>query len=494
MITVAYALTTLLAAAYAAFEARLLWYFLRERRVIRRSRIHPERHEGPLPDSRAPIVTIQLPIYNERTSAAAAVRAAIAQDYPAGRLEIQILDDSTDDTPRVIGALLDELRATGASLDHVHHIRRHNRHGYKAGALDHGLATSKGELVAIFDADFAPPPGFLRRIVLGLGAFDDSRVAFVQARWCFANSTQNALTAAQALLIDRHFFVQKPTWAHLGRVTVFNGSAGVWRRRAIDDAGGWSADTLTEDLDLSYRAAMRGWRSIYLADVAADSELPAHALAFKLQQRRWARGSAQAMKKLVPAVLRSTLLRSRADELFFIGGYVIHPILLVNTLLWPWAVLHVEPRPVFLVGQAVLSIATAVGPVSFAVTARELGRPLSRRFLRDVLVATAIGMGLMVNNTLAHVLGYLGPAGAFARTPKSGTMPPLAEYRLSLDWTLLGELALLAYSAWSAALLIRAGAWIWSPPCLMWCVCLGLMIGLQLAPQGRSLDPVLEAP
>ncbi len=481
-ITIAYVFTASVAALYASFELRFLWAFLRQRRAIRALRAGAQIPGAAIADRDAPTVTIQIPLYNERSAAQTAIRAAALQNYPHDRFDIQVLDDSTDDTIEIVAALVAELAAQGVRITHV---RRGDRKGYKAGALAFGLQHTNAELIAMFDADFAPAEDFLRRLILDLSSFEDATVAFVQARWAFINSEENLLTSAQRLLIDRHFYVQKPTWAHLGRVTQFNGSAGVWRRAAIDDAGGWSSDTLSEDLDLSYRVALRGWHGLYFANVKSDSELPAHLLSFKLQQRRWARGSAQAIRKLVPGVTRNRALRSRADELFILGGYMVHPILLLNALLWPWAVLYAEPRGLFLVGQAILSIATTVGPISFVVTARESGRPLSVRFVADVLFATVLGMGLMVNNTIAHISGFFMHDSRFERTPKRPRSQQLESYRLPIDWTLAGELALLVYSIGSAVLLARAGEILWVPPCILWALAMTMMVTLQLAPQER---------
>jgi cellulose synthase/poly-beta-1,6-N-acetylglucosamine synthase-like glycosyltransferase len=482
LVAFVYAVTAGLAALYASFEGRFLWHFVRRRQQIRDAQQQPKA-AVPIDDLLAPMLTIQIPLYNERATASVAIRAAAAQDYPRERLEIQVLDDSTDETTAIVASTVAELQAQGVRIEHIH---REHRKGFKAGALANGLACSEGELVAIFDADFAPPPNFARRLILELRTFDDSGVAFVQARWGFVNSDENLVTLAQALLIDRHFYVQKPTWQHLGRVTMFNGSAGIWRRSAIDDSGGWSADTLTEDLDLSYRAAMRGWRGRYVASVASDSELPAHLLAFKLQQRRWAKGCAQAVKKLGRDVARASGMRGRVDELFVIGGYVVHPILLLNTLLWPWAVLYSKPREVFLTAQVIVSLATLVGPISFALSAREVGRPLSWTFVRDVTFATLLGIGLMVNNTFAHLTGYLPRKHSFDRTPKRAGRAEVTSYALSVDWTLGAELLLLAYCIASAVFLIREGQGVWAPPCLLWSIAMSIMIALQLAPAARQ--------
>jgi cellulose synthase/poly-beta-1,6-N-acetylglucosamine synthase-like glycosyltransferase len=472
-IAIAYLVTALFAAVYASFELRLFLAFLRARPEVRKLRDGVHRgHVGEVPT-----VTIQIPLYNERGAAAVSIRAAAAQNYPRDRFEIQVLDDSTDETVAIVDALVEELAATGVAITV---IRRAERQGYKAGALAHGLTLSQSELVAIFDADFDPPPDFLKNLVLDQAVFTDARVAFVQARWGFHNARDNLLTAAQSLFLERHFFIQKPTWLHLGRVTQFNGSGGIWRRAAIEAAGGWSSDTLTEDLDLSYRVAMAGWRAVYVSSVSAESELPSHLLSFKLQQRRWAKGSAQAVKKLAGRILRARHFQSRMDELFIVAGYVVHPILLLNTLLWPWAVLYATPKDAFLFAQAVLSAATFVGPISFALTAKEMGRPLGIGFLRDVLAASVLGMGLMVNNSVAHMSGYFVKDARFDRTPKGKAK---GSYRLPLHWSILLEGLLLVYTAGSAVWLIREGQLAWAPPCIIWTFALSLMLVMQLAPQ-----------
>ncbi|MCA9493397.1 MAG: glycosyltransferase, partial [Myxococcales bacterium] len=231
-----------------------------------------------------PVVTVQLPVFNERYVVERLIRAVAALDWPRDRLEIQVLDDSTDDTTELSARLVDELRAQGHDIQLVH---RTDRTGFKAGALAAGLAVAKGDLVAVFDADFVPTPDFLRRLVPW---FADPGVGMVQARWGHLNAEQDWLTAAQATLLDGHFVIEHTARNASGRWFNFNGTAGIWRRQAIVDGGGWQHDTLTEDLDLSYRSQLAGWRFLYLPEVVAPAELPPDMRAFKAQQHRWAKG------------------------------------------------------------------------------------------------------------------------------------------------------------------------------------------------------------
>jgi cellulose synthase/poly-beta-1,6-N-acetylglucosamine synthase-like glycosyltransferase len=368
VITVLYTVAALLAAAFAFVELRMLWRFLVNRTAIRQAVAGSQEGASRPRNLPPPTVTIQIPLYNERTTAEQIIRAAAAQDYPADRFDIQVLDDSTDETQEIVARVVDEVRRGGIRIEHLH---RTDRKGYKAGALAAGLEHSDAEFLALFDADFVPEPDFLTRLLVEDRAFEDPKVAFVQARWAWSGPVRDLFSAALALLIDRHFFVQKPTRAFLGEVTTFNGSAGIWRRRAVDEAGGWSAETLTEDLDLSYRCALRGWRGAYVHGVAVPNEVPGHMRAFKMQQHRWAKGNAQCFRSLTGRVMASKgVLRDRVDEAFLLAGYAIHPILLANVLLWPWAVLSMD-RTLFLVLQAFMGLAILVAPLSFVITVVE---------------------------------------------------------------------------------------------------------------------------
>jgi glycosyltransferase involved in cell wall biosynthesis len=494
LVTTLYALVALVGAAFAAVELRMLARFLRHREAIREaaSSDREGQRATPAADGAArPTVTIQLPIYNERTATDQIIEAAARQDYPRDLFDIQVLDDSTDETTAIAERIVQRLRSEGVRIRRIH---RTHRTGYKAGALAAGLQESDAEFVAVFDADFVPEPDFLRRILVEEAVFADPKVAFAQGRWAFdADRTAGWLARTLALLLDRHFRVQKPVRAWAGNVTTFNGSGGIWRRAAIDDAGGWTSDTLTEDLDLSYRCALAGWAGRYVHDVRVRNQLPMHMRAFKLQQRRWARGNAQCFRKLTRSVMRAgPRVRDRWDEMFMLAGYAIHPLLLANLLLWPWAVLHVN-RLVFLGLQALMSLGVVAAGASFLVTVRERDGHWTARALGDVVAGLCVGMALMVNNTLGQVQGFLSMGGEFGRTPKAAVrhadqalvaLGADRPYASPLHWTFFAELLVMAYCAGSAVMLVREGEALWSLALVFWAACLALIAQQQVADRG----------
>lgn len=487
VITVLYSVAALLAAAFAFVELRMLWRFLANRAAIRQAAAGTGANGGADQNVVPPTVTIQIPLFNERTTAEQIIRAAAAQSYPRDRFDIQVLDDSTDETREIVACVVEDVRGSGVRIEHLH---RTERTGYKAGALAAGLQHTDAQFLAIFDADFVPEPDFLERLLVEDRTFDDPKVAFVQARWAWSGPVRNLFTSALALLIDRHFFVQKPTRAFLGEVTTFNGSAGIWRRAAVDEAGGWSADTLTEDLDLSYRCALRGWRGAYVHGVAVPNEIPGHMRAFKMQQHRWAKGNAQCFRSLTGRVMASRgVLRDRVDEAFLLAGYAIHPILLTNLLLWPWAVLEMD-RTVFLVLQGFMGLAVLVAPLSFVITVLERDRGWSFSSLGEVVAGICMGIGLMVNNSAGQIQGFIEAGGEFVRTPKSSPQPAARAgqsaaaraYTSPLHWTFFAELLVIAYCLAGTALLISRGEAMWAIPLLFWAICLGLVAQLQMTP------------
>jgi hypothetical protein len=345
------------------------------------------------------------------------IDAAAARRYPAGRREIQVLDDSTDETRAIAAAAVARHRARGVDL---HHLRRPVRTGFKAGALAQGLERARGELLAIFDADFVPPPDFLERIV---PRFADPGIGMVQARWGHLNRRRSRLTAAQAALLDAHFMVEHPARAGAGLFFNFNGTAGVWRRACIADAGGWSDDTVTEDLDLSYRAQLRGWRFAYDHRVVAPAELPVDMEALKSQQRRWTRGAIQTARKLLPAVWRSPLPGAvKLEASFHLTGNAAYPLVLALGLLLLPVLLAPSTLPAGL-GWAIQGLVAALGVVPvlwfLAVGRREAGAGLAET-LRDVPAALILGIGLSVNNARAVLAGLGRGRGAWERTPKTG--------------------------------------------------------------------------
>ncbi|TCT04019.1 glycosyltransferase family 2 protein [Aquabacter spiritensis] len=463
LLMLAFGLVTFAVAIYAVFEARILLGFWHKARHGRAGQILPKpkkkRTNKPAPD-----VTVQLPIYNEGAVALDLIRAVSRLDYPRDRLHIQVLDDSTDGTSALIAPEVNRLAKLG--LD-IAHMCRDDREGWKAGALAAGLAVSDSEFVAMFDADFLPPPNYLRSVLVEGSAFDDPQVAFIQGRWTYSNERQNLLTRAQAILLDRHFVIQKPFQMAGERTILFNGSAGIWRRAAIDSVGGWSADTLCEDMDLSYRCALKGWIGTYEESLVCPSEIPASLFAFKLQQRRWAKGSAQCVRKLAVDIIRSKQLRHRWDDLYAALGYVLHPLLLSYTLLWPWVVLDEGVWAVTFAGQMSLTAANLIGILGFALTSLISRRGAGFRSLRDIGFALMLGASLMINNTFAFIVGCFERASVFERTPKQGKArrPSRAGFTVA-KWCVTFELAFSTYLLGLAWYMIGKGFYAEAVPCV----------------------------
>lgn len=359
----------------------------------------------------APHVTVQVPAYNESAVLPRMLDALAALEWPRERLDVQVLDDSDDGSRPENAHLLDAYRDR---LDVAHVVG--DRTDYKAGALRRGHAQARGEFVAMFDADFVPPPDFLQR---ALDAFDDERLACVQARWAHANADENAVTRALALGLDAHFLVEQEARSARGHMLSFSGTAAVWRKAAIDDAGGWSGDTLAEDLDLSCAALERGWRFRQLASPACPQELPADADTFRRQQARWARGSIQCARKHAARLLRARAPRAtRAEAVFHVLHYTIHPLVfLLFVLLLGSLVLGAHPR--WMDALVALSV---LGPLGmFVATARRT------RFarLRHLPLLVLLGLGISWSSTRAIVAG-LFRRGVFERTPKRGDRQPPA--------------------------------------------------------------------
>jgi cellulose synthase/poly-beta-1,6-N-acetylglucosamine synthase-like glycosyltransferase len=409
-------------------------------------RARPPRPLGP--SEPRPRVTVQVPLYNERYVARRVIEAVGRLRYPPDRLEIQILDDSTDETVAIAAEAVAALRARGID---AHHVRRGTREGYKAGALAEGLRRARGEFVAIFDADFVPPGDFLERT---LPAFRDPRVGAVQTRWGHLNRDYSALTGAQALGIDGHFGVEQGARCWGGLFLNFNGTAGIWRAGAIADAGGWAHDTLTEDLDLSYRAQLRGWRVCYLGDVICPAELPVQIAAFKAQQRRWATGTIQTALKLAPAILGAPLAPwLKLQALLHLTHYLVHPLMLVVVLL---------SIPLIFLGDLFRSAGTTMtvvtlfalatfGPSSLYVYGqRQLGPGWLRR-LRHMSFMMLLGTGIAFSNSRA-ILSALGDRSReFVRTAKFGIREGRETwrgkaYRHRGAWEAVGELCLGLYA------------------------------------------------
>jgi hypothetical protein len=393
-----------------------------------------------------------------------------------------------------------ELAGRGISIQH---LRRSDRAGYKAGALRDGMARARGELIAIFDADFLPGTAFLQDTV---PFFHDPGVGLVQARWGHLNREHSALTRAQALAIDGHFGVEQAGRCWSGWLLNFNGTAGIWRRQAIEDAGGWQADTLTEDLDLSYRAQLAGWRIEYAADVEVPAEIPADITAFKSQQRRWAKGSIQTAKKLLPRVWRSGLpLVTRVQATLHLTHYLAHPMMLLVALLAVPVLRSGKgvpaSAPTFVLAAVLLLLGTC-GPTALYVTAQRALRPDWIRRLASLPVLMLLGTGIAISNTRAVVEALAGLDSAFVRTPKrsltdTGRGQKHAGYRLPLDAICLLEAAAAVYSGWGLRLYVERGRWLIGPFLALYTLgfaCVAL-VSLREALRGLHRDtPVGSAP
>jgi cellulose synthase/poly-beta-1,6-N-acetylglucosamine synthase-like glycosyltransferase len=406
-----------------------------------------------------PIVTTQIPIYNEGAVAVRVMDAVAASDYPAGRHEIQVLDDSTDDTREWIDEAAGRLRSRGVD---VQVIRRAERTGYKAGALSHGLRTARGQYVAIFDADFVPPPSFIRHAVAQLEAGPD--VACLQGRWSHLNQNESIITRAQSLGIDGHFAIEQGARAWNGLMMNFNGTAGMWRKAAIEDpaVGGWSGDTLTEDLDLSYRAQLAGWRIDYCLDLPCPAELPGTVDALKSQQRRWATGSIQTAVKLLPRIWRSPLsLGEKLEATLHLTHYSVAVWMLL---------LAIIARPMLWVYEGDLLASgfwIVWSMILFAAVAPSLTYAYARYTLagrwsgfRIIPAMIALGCGLCVNNALAVIRGVFLRGGEFVRTPKSGSSDQrrrVSPYRATESHMWILEIVLGLYS-------LACFAIYWQPP------------------------------
>lgn len=444
----------------AVYGVQALLLSLVARRVLAKP---PPPLPPPLPAPLAdpPRVTVQLPVYNERHVVRRLIDAAAAFDWPRERLHIQVLDDSTDDTSQIIGQCVAAHQQAGVD---IRQCRRASRAGYKAGALREGMAHAPGELIAIFDADFVPPPDFLQRTV---PIFTDPTVGCVQTRWGHLNAGSSRLTQAQSLGIDGHFVVEQTARHNLGAFLNFNGTAGIWRRACMQQAGGWQGDTLTEDLDLSYRAQLAGWRIHYLPGVVVPAEIPVSVDAFKRQQFRWAKGSIQTARKLWGGLLRADSPGWRKLlGLVHLTSYSVHPLMILNLLF----LLPMMSSMNILLKFASLFSLTAIGPPLMYWTAMQAqGMPVGQR-LRWLGVLLGLGTGLSVNNSRAVFEALLGIPSGFKRTPKFAITQSAqnwhnSAYVLPSDPTVWAEAALGVYAICLLLYSLFHGLW-WLLPWL----------------------------
>jgi len=381
------------------------------------------RKSRPSPPGRfeeLPRVTVQLPMYNERLVAKRIIERTLQLDYPREKLQIQVLDDSTDETRQIAAATVAAAREEGFDIEYIH---REHRTGYKAGALANGLRTAKGEFVTIFDADFVPEPGFLRK---SIQYFTDPRTCVVQTRWDHLNRYDSLLTRTQAIFLDGHFAIEHVARNRSDRFMSFNGTAGTWRKAAIEDAGGWHGDTLTEDLDLSYRAQLKGWRFVFLPQLTSPAELPPEMTAFKAQQFRWTKGGAQTALKVLPKVLLSKMpLKVKIEAFFHLTCFTLHLyVLLLAVLIFPAMYMQCVPietgtiwRGLF--DMTVFTLATLSASVFYVASQFELFGDW-RSVLKFLPVMMAVGIGLCVSNTRAIFEALFGKKSEFVRTPKYG--------------------------------------------------------------------------
>jgi cellulose synthase/poly-beta-1,6-N-acetylglucosamine synthase-like glycosyltransferase len=404
-------------------------------------RVLPVVNEWQLPN-----VTIQLPVYNEKDVVNRLILAACRLDYPQERLQIQVLDDSTDETTTLARALIADCADQGIDISLLH---RDNRAGFKAGALAAAMREARGDYIAIFDADFQPAPDFLRRTIPYFLA-DDS-LGLVQARWGHLNPEDSALTAAQTVALDKHFVIEQSVRFRAAFFPKFNGSAGIWRRACLDDAGGWQADTVCEDLCLSTRAILKGWRGYYAADVVAPAELPRTILAYKQQQARWAMGSTQCLTKYGSSILkaREHSLFGRLYSILSMSAYTTHLLLLLLLIVQLPLLYSRVQLPSWML---VLSFFGLGQPLLF-ILAQQILYPDWKRRIRSFPILLLIAIGMAPSNSWAVMKALAGRDFTFLRTPKGEALT----YRLSPDRMLAVEIVLAFYAGITLALSISLG-------------------------------------
>jgi cellulose synthase/poly-beta-1,6-N-acetylglucosamine synthase-like glycosyltransferase len=436
----------------------------------------------PQPGQDLPIVTVQLPIYNERYVVERLIDAVVRLAYPRQKLEIQVLDDSTDETTGIARELVEAHRRAGTDITLLH---RTTRTGYKAGALRDGLAMARGEFIAIFDADFVPAPDFLMK---ALPFFHDPDIAMVQARWGHVNRDYSLLTLVQSFGIDGHFWVEQAARCWSGLFMNFNGTAGIWRRTAIDDAGGWQADTLTEDLDLSYRAQLKGWRMKFLPELVCPAEIPVQLTGARSQQHRWAKGSIQTARKLVPKILKADLpLFTKYQAVFHLTNYMVHPLMLLVVLAAPLLLQSdrfLTAREHLLAVAAFFSVATFGPSTMYLYAQKDLSTDWTRR-LWAFPALLVFGTGIALNNTKAILEALLNVGGAFIRTPKfriekrSDTWVG-KRYRAPVPWLSLWEALLALYCVYGVSLFLRRGTYLIDPFLLIYSIGFATVAGMSI--------------
>jgi cellulose synthase/poly-beta-1,6-N-acetylglucosamine synthase-like glycosyltransferase len=473
--------------AYGLHRAHLVYLCWSNRKVIESVPALAPR----LPDEQLPVVTVQLPIFNESTVVVRLLESVAAMDYPRDRLQIQVLDDSTDETVSIARAEVEKLVRRGFDAEYVHRI---DRVGYKAGALDNGLKTAKGDLIAIFDADFVCSSDFIRAIV---GHFQDEKVGCVQARWAHLNRDASLLTQIQALMLDGHHMVENRARYGAGLLFNFSGTGGMWRRQAIADAGGWQHDTLTEDLDLSYRAQLKGWRFIYRPDVVSPAELPEDIAALRAQQHRWAKGTVQTARKLLRRVVAKEsglTLAQRVEAAFHMTPHFAYPLMVMLSLLLLPILLTVEATnwKIMLLIDLPMCMAPVGSLASFYMLA-ESAQGRSRFGAIKLLPALiALGAGLAPHLTVAVNDGLRSGGGEFVRTPKHGNSRGRYKAVAGIPFR---EIGLGLLSATSAVMALVTGHWFVFPFVSLFTLGYGYIAYLVMAEHFvRKVDEAAEAP
>ncbi|MBN9615065.1 MAG: glycosyl transferase family 2 [Acidobacteriales bacterium 59-55] len=449
-----YFIVMVILAFYGIHRYQLVWLYYRNKKNQAKWDEPPARFA----ESELPFVTIQLPIFNEQFVVDRLLEAICNLDYPRDRFEIQLLDDSTDETRTVARDLVERYAsgAMGMAPQPIVYLHRTDRHGYKAGALDKGLDVAKGELVAIFDADFVPPPQWIMQVV---HHFAEPEIGMVQTRWTHLNRNYSFLTQVEAILLDGHFVLEHGGRSRSGVFFNFNGTAGMWRRKTIGEAGGWQHDTLTEDTDLSYRAQLVGWKFKYLQDVECPAELPIEMTAFKTQQARWAKGLIQTAKKILPQVLRSDAgWHTKLEAWYHLTANISYPLMIVlSVLLMPAMIIRSWQGylQMLLIDFPLFMASTMSVSTFYLVSQKELfPHAWHKKILYVPFLLALGGIGLTITNTKAVMEALFGVKSAFARTPKyrvkqKGEKSQAKVYRKRLGIVPWIELGLGAYFAWT---------------------------------------------
>ena len=426
-----YFIVLIILSFYGLHRYQLVWLYYRHKKNAAK--------EPPQTFAELPFVTVQLPIYNEQFVVDRLIEACCKLDYPRDRFEIQLLDDSTDETRQVAAEIVERYRnGCNGAPQPLHYIHRTNRYGYKAGALDHGLKTAKGEYVAIFDADFVPPPDWLMQVV---HHFAEPEIGMVQTRWTHLNRDYSFLTQVEALMLDGHFVLEHGGRSRAGVFFNFNGTAGMWRRCVIDDAGGWQHDTLTEDTDLSYRAQIKGWKFKYLQHVECPAELPIEMTAFKTQQARWAKGLIQTSKKILPRVLKSDQpFHTKLEAIYHLTANLSYPLMIVlSVLLMPAMIIRFYQGwfQMLLIDMPLFMASTFSISSFYLVSQKELYPGKWYKTILYIPFLMSLGIGLTLTNTRAVMEALFGIQSSFKRTPKysvkkRGEKSQAAKYRKRL--------------------------------------------------------------